>query len=259
MKRLTASILLGFALLFPVVASMLDFKQLKIDFTNPADAKSKATWSEPDKITLTSAGLGRDGEPNSLRAGWIQTEPYALGYSWRPTISASVKATVLPSPPPLKIEYRTNTTFQPHMGHFFLRYSPDAKHWSTWQAVPADHDLWREKKEVVFKTSASVPERDREEYSRLLETYSKLATTPWASDEDAAVRWMAARDPKLFARAIPFMGYIQFLYETDFYGDQRIASLSVDISYGMSGMHAFPKDKDFKPDMNKVWHYRAKE
>ena len=42
-------------------ASIIGREQLNIDFTDPNDARSKATWSDPNRITITEKGLGWDG------------------------------------------------------------------------------------------------------------------------------------------------------------------------------------------------------
>ena len=69
-------------------AVIREMKQLQIDFTDASDAKSRATWSEPDRLTLSKEGLGWDGEAASSRDGWFHTKPLALGQSWRPPYGA---------------------------------------------------------------------------------------------------------------------------------------------------------------------------
>ena len=77
-------------------ASILDFKSLDIDFADSADAAAKAAWSEPEILTITTGGLGWDGEPASMRNGWIKTVPMALGISWRAPSAVSVRVSILP-------------------------------------------------------------------------------------------------------------------------------------------------------------------
>ena len=38
---------------------------LSIDFTDSNDAKTKAVWSDPEKIGITEEGLGWDGKENA--------------------------------------------------------------------------------------------------------------------------------------------------------------------------------------------------
>jgi hypothetical protein len=70
----------------------------------------------------TPAGLGwGTAEEEGTRDFWIETiEPIPLGLSWRPTTSATVKATIR----------------QPgRSGLLYARYSADGAHWSSWQLM----------------------------------------------------------------------------------------------------------------------------
>lgn len=235
-------------------ASILGSNKLIVSFTSKVDAESQASWSPADKLTVTPDGLGRDGDGNSLVPGWFQSKSFAIGYSWRPTVSAMIRATITPAPHSFLLPNGNPTTAQP--GNLFVRYSPDNKHWSSWHSLQQDMELWNTKKEVAFKASIQVPNRDREDYQKLLQEYAKQ-DVPWSSDEDAAVRWIIAKNPKFFEGAIPFMGYVQFLYECNFYGGQRITGFNAEIGYGMSGFMAFPRDKELKQGLKKPWHYQA--
>ena len=83
-------------------AGILGFHELKIDFTKAEDAKKKATWDDKAKLDITERGLGWDGETNGLRSGWVQTEPLAIGLSWRPMQSANVNLKIPPDAKPFK-------------------------------------------------------------------------------------------------------------------------------------------------------------
>jgi hypothetical protein len=125
-----------------------------------------------------------------------------------------------------------------------VRYSPDLKHWSSWQCLQrAEAQSNEEKKNPgrYYSGTIRVPCRERSEYGRLLSQYSTL-DVPWKSDEEAAVRWMLERDPESFSKQIPFIGYIEFLFEGGFHGGQRIQSLRAEVSYAMGGMHCTPRD-----------------
>src|SRR5438552_1112858 len=107
----------------PSRASILDVKRLTIDFTDAKDVEAKASWSEPDKLTITASGLGRDGDAASLRDGWIQTTPFAVGLSWRPPSGVNIHVEI--SPPPKPITLSNGQTSTPWVGEVFARYSPD--------------------------------------------------------------------------------------------------------------------------------------
>jgi hypothetical protein len=239
-------------------ASILDFKSFAIDFTNSSDATAKATWSEPDKLNITTNGLGRDGQANSLRDGWIQTFPLALGLSWRPPYGVSVRVSIHPLP--LQFVMNSGQTSTPYAGDVYIRYSPDLEHWSSWQVLQHAEPQSRGEKENpgrLFSGTIRVPYAERNEYTALLQEYSKL-DVPWKSDEDAAVRWILERDPDFFARHLPFIGYVQFRYEAGFHGGQRITSFRADVSYGMGGLHSPPKDESvYKDRDSRPWSFRA--
>jgi len=239
-------------------ASILDFKSLAIDFTNATDAAAKATWSEPDKLTVSINGLGWDGEAASSRDGWIQTIPLALGLSWRPPYTVSVRVTIQPKPSQFVLNSGQKST--PYAGDVYVRYSPDLHHWSTWQVLQAaepQSDAEKQNPGRHFRGSVRVPHSERDEYGRLISEYARL-DVPWRSDEDAAVRWILEREPDFFAKQLPFIGYVQFRYEGGFHGGQRITLFKADVSYGMSGMHSAPKDKDaYKDRDSQPWSFRG--
>lgn len=241
-------------------ASILDFKSLAIDFTNASDAEAKATWSEPDKLAVATNGLGWDGEAASSRDGWIQTIPLALGLSWRPPYAVSVRISIHPKCTEFVLNSGQKST--PYAGDAYVRYSPDLRHWSTWQVLqPSEPQSNAEKQNPGrhFSGAIRIPYVEREEYSRLISEYSRL-DVPWKSDEDAAVRWIIEKEPDFFAEQLPFMGYVQFRYEAGFYGGQRIISFKADVSYGMSGMHSAPKDKDaYKDRDSRPWSFRPEQ
>ncbi len=239
-------------------AVILDFKQVNIAFTNAADAQTNATWSEPDKITVSKQGLGWDGDGAELRTGWILTKPVALGLSWRPTYAISVRAQIQPPLREFTLNNGQKSTGDP--GDMYVRYSPDLKHWSSWQALqPAESQSVEEKKTPGrdYGGTIRVPDRERSEYSRLVSEYSQM-DVPWKSDEEAAVKWILNREPDFFARHIPFIGYAEFLYEGEFHGSQRIQSLKVEISYGIGGLHSIPRDEAVYRNRDVPWRYEEK-
>ena len=262
MKTLEAipAIALAVLVVSSAEASILDFKSLAIDFTNAADAKAKATWSEPDKLAVSTNGLGWDGEAASSRDGWIQSVPLALGLSWRPPYAVSVRVSVHPKPTELVLNSGQKST--PYAGDVYVRYSPDLLHWSTWQVLqPSEPQSNTEKQNPGrhFSGTVRVPYSDREEYGMLISEYARL-DVPWKSDEDAAVHWIPEKAPDFFAKQLPFIGYVQFRYEGGFYGGQRIQSFKADVSYGMSGLHSSPKDKDaYKDRDSRPWSFRAEQ
>lgn len=241
-------------------ASGIEFKQLSIDFTNSTDAAAKATWSDSDKITVSKDGLGRDDGEMSSRDGWIQTKSIPLGWSWRPAQSTGVRVAILPQP--RDITQSNGHKLSPDSGDVYVRYSPDRLHWSTWQALQRAEPRSADEKKTLgryYSASISVPHRERSEYSKLLAEYSRM-DVPWGSDEEAAVQWILGRDPDFFTKQIPFIGYVEFLYETSFYSGQRIQSFKAEIITCVGGVSAVPRDPSAEKDRHtSPWRFEAKE
>jgi hypothetical protein len=242
----------------PAQGGILDYKELAIDFTDSRDAAGKADWSERDKITVSEKGLGWDGEASSSRDGWIQTKPMAVGLSWRPPYAVSVRVTVRPLPTEIVLANGQKST--PYGGDVYVRYSADLKHWSSWQvlqqAEPQSHDD-KQHPGRHFQGSVRIPYRERAEYSERLSEYSRL-DVPWKSDEEAAARWLVEKEPDFFAKRIPLIGYVQFLFEGHFHGGQRIRSLKASVSCGIGGMHAAPKDPAARNGRDSIpWRFKA--
>ena len=241
-------------------AAILDFKRLDIDFTNKADASAKATWSEPELLNFTEEGLGWDGDAASLRDGWIQTEPLAIGLSWRPAVGANIRVSIHPKPAEFTLANGQKST--PYPGDVFVRHSPDRKHWSSWQVLQrVDGQPTADNQEPGrwFSGTIQTPHVEREEYNRRVREYSRL-DVPWTSDEEAAVKWLLGQEPDFFARHLPFAGYVQFRYEGGFYGGQRIKSFRADVSYGLSGLHQPPKDDAIYNERSSLpWRFDARD
>lgn len=198
-------------------ASMADVGgcvRYEVDLSNPTEAKEKATWPDPGKGSI---------------AGWIQTKPIALDSAWRPPSGVFVRVVAQPSPP------------GPQAGHVseplvdvYVRYSPDLKHWSSWQMLQrSDLQPGDEKGSRCYSTTVQVPYRERAEYERLVFEHTQQANK---TDEAAALQWILKRDPDFLAKQTPFIAYAEFLLETPFDQGHPIRSLKAEISYTVGGL-----------------------
>jgi hypothetical protein len=243
------------------LASMIACSEYVLDLTKPqhppaesADAHLlTARWSRPDRIQISDAGLGWDGAANAYYDTWIETcEPIGVGWSWRPVQSVMIQAEVELS---VVDEYR---------GTLFVRHSPDAEHWSCWiplarDQAPAGAALPGERSSVPaakYKGTVGVPYRDREPYYELLRKYAEQ-DAPWKSDEEAAVGWILAKDPAYFEKSTPFVGYLQFLYETQLAGNCRIRGMKIQLTYSAGGTHLPPADPKAWEGRDGPWRFRA--
>ena len=244
--------LVGLLCLFAAAAdaSISSSTPVTISFTNRHEAETKAIWSETNHLTITSAGLGWDGEPAATREGWIQTKPVGVGLAWRPTAGVNLRVRIEPAPQPIKLN--SGQTYTPYFGRVFARYSPDARHWSSWHELRQDGT----NSPTVHQGSMAVTRRAQQRFAQHRSAYAKL-NVPWPDDTEACVRWLLQREPDFFATELPFIGYVEFLIEGSFHGGQRIRSFDADISWVVSGMHQPPKDGQPHPSFERPWQFKA--
>ncbi|MBX3161647.1 MAG: hypothetical protein KF773_37145 [Deltaproteobacteria bacterium] len=227
-------------------AGILGMHQLKLDFTRPGAAK-QATWTSSPKLVLGPKGLELRAPGPEVFDLALTTEPMATGTSWRPAGGVGITATVSPAAAPVTLD--NGQTYTPQPGRLYARYSPDAKHWSSWQvmAMPTPYH---------YSGELAVPRTHAAPYDELVEKYGKL-DVPWKSDEEAAVQWILKAQPDFFAKHQPFVGYVQFLYEATLAGGQRIERLDADVSFGIGGAHVAAKDPKVAAKREGPWRFRA--
>jgi hypothetical protein len=232
-------------------AGVAGMQQLKLDFTK-ADVAKQVSWTKSANLKLGPKGLVHDAGAGEMVDLTLQTtEPFATGMSWRPAHSVSVGAAITPVASPIKLP--NGQTHTPYAGRMFARYSPDAKHWSSWHVMsqaPEAGGGYR------YRGELAVTNQDAAAYGELVAKYATL-DVPWRSDEDAAVRWIVASQPDFFAKHLPFVGYVQFLYEGSLYGGQRIERIDFDVAYGIGGAHYPPKNPKDRDKHTGPWRYRA--
>ena len=174
------------ALSWPGVAlgEVVSHTTFMLDLTHAKEALKKATWSDPDRITVTPEGLGwGNRDDQGSRDFWLQTEPIGIGLSWRPTSITSIKATV----------DHPGTS-----GMLYARYSADGKHWTTWQHLESADSAGTKGSIEMFQGTLRVPYRETARYHDLRLEYSRRDDVPWRSDEEALVKELVKRDPKFF-------------------------------------------------------------
>jgi hypothetical protein len=236
-------------------ASILGLQTLELNFKNQDEVSAKARWSNKDKLNLTSQGIGTSGDPAVVVDFAIETRgAFAVGYSWRPIQSANISVEI--SPPRKTLSLANGQTFVPSAGSLYVRYSPDAKHWSSWQVIELNKGTQKNDGSWKFDGQIGIPQKERKSYQDLLEQYHRM-DVQWTSDEEAAVKWILNKDPNFFSRQIPFIGYLQFLFETTLNGGQRIEKIKIDVGYGVSGLSTIPKDKHAEEGRNMPWRFRS--
>ena len=218
---------------------IFDSKTIEIDLTD-TNAASQCEWAPADAFAITKKGLGWDGESNGqhLGAGEILTHPVGVGYWHRPTTSVHIRAEL--SPGPQKLTDNDGHSYYADPGHMYARHSPDRQHWSSWQALTLVSCTNR-----VYEGELAIPGRERYSlYERLRLEYADRDDAPWPDDEEAAVRWIVSRNPDFFATNLPFIGYVQLLFEGPFPSGRRFKTFKAVLSYSVGGLGFDPMDDD---------------
>ncbi len=143
------------------------------------------------------------------------------------------------------------------VGQVYVRYSVDSTHWTSWQALQLDDETAQKNRLFIYKGFVSVPRMERKNYEELRWEYMKM-DVPWKSDEEATAKWILSKDSKFFEKSIPFVGYIQFLYEQNFRPGQRLTSFKAELDYSMGGKSAGPKDPNVLKERGSIpWRFKA--
>jgi hypothetical protein len=230
--------------------------QQVIDFTRPDQVARLATWSDPEHLRCTTAGFGWDGEKGSSRDGWIETEPLAIGTSWRPTRAADIRIKIETSYPAIVSTGPNSKAF--YTPGIYVRYSADRVHWSDWQPTDLNEDP-RAPETVLYTTRVGVPGRTSQGYHAKFQEWSRRDDIAWASDEDEFCRWLVKQDSDFFSKERPFVGYVQFLLESSFKEGQRLTRFEADVNWCVGGKHQLAKgpEAEKRQQSRDGWGFRG--
>ena len=217
-------------------------REVLLDFTQADKITPVAKWSDSEYLTLTREGLGWDGKPNESRDVTIETlKPTPVGWSWHPVTTVHIEAEALPAG---SFRFgKTSIGWPSTAGTLYARYSPDGRHWSTWQALSLRQPRNRDKPRLWFHGTLRVPKKVRQRYIRYLKDFAGTKR-PTTVDEEAAVRWILDKEPTFFEQNLPFIGYVEFLWEKQIRGDQRLKQLKIHLSYSRGGFARVPDGHD---------------
>jgi len=228
----------------PAYAAVPGGTKFVLELTKPSELAKEAIWHSPSKnVKLTEKGLTLDAAGNACPEVWIQTtKPIGVGACWRPAELVYIRAQV---DPPTR------------SGELYARYSADALHWSDWQYLRMEVAKDQNEPKQQYTGRLSIPRRQRKRYEQLFEEYRKL-DVPWIDDEEAVVEWILRSDPNFFEKPTPFIGHVQFLYETDLGGGRSIRTLTFYCTWILNGMHTRPKnDPGYDPPWDIPWSFKA--
>ena len=156
------------------------------------------------------------------------TRPYPVALTYHPLYSVGITATVQPT--------NTLSTPFPSEGHVYVRYGIDTQHWSTWIPLPRSQD---KEGPIRFGLSLEVPTIQRKSFMDYQRQFSQLNTPPTYQVGDT-LDWIQEQDPQFLENNIPFIGYLQFLYETDETGADEIDRIDITIMRAYGGMIPYP-------------------
>lgn len=232
-------------------AQIIQGQDVTYDFTRPDLVKDRMEYSDHDRLGLSPKGLGWEGDENHIVSdAWFQTtEPIALGYAWTPTSGVTIHAHI-------DVDFAHIGVYS--LGTLYVRYSPDAKNWSSWQVLEGSSRPDKSKRTHDYEGQIVIPQRVRKSYYALLQTFYK-ANPKMVGDEEEAVRWIVKNDPHYFEKTIPFVGYIQFLFESSLLGGQHIKSMHNLVIWTLPGLH-MASQRELQQDPKKPvlpWQYRA--
>ncbi|MEO5802721.1 MAG: hypothetical protein ABIR24_04265 [Verrucomicrobiota bacterium] len=243
-------IMVAFLIIASAHASILGVNELILSFTNSPSAITNVTWAGSE-LSIATNGLGWNGASLESRGFWMQSIPVGIGTSWRPAQSAKVSVEIFPQF--AAITFSNGQKGTPSPPSVFARYSPDKKHWSSWQALEKqEHPATN----AVFHGLIGVPRSERVKYEQLLLKYSDL-DVDWESDEEAAVKWILQREPKFFEKQLPFVGHVEFRIEGSLPGGQRIETIKMQLFWGVGGLAGVPKNPEAEKNREGVWRFKA--
>ncbi len=224
-----------------IVCAEVDRNQvLDLDFTRPERIRTLVAWSDAEKLNITNSGLGWDGDANAHRDVAIWTlKPMAVGWTWHPLTSMHIEAEAFP-PGQFQFTGTNSISWPVTAGDLYVRYSADARHWSTWQVLEKVPPTSRDKPQLRFSGSVGVPEQARRSYHQWINRFASSLGTRLAVDEEAAAKWIQTKDPSFFSTQQPFIGYLDFLWEKEIGGGERVRQLRIEVGYGRGGKTPVP-------------------
>lgn len=222
-----------------------------LDFTQPEIATKIARWEDPEYVQAASDGLGLKEQDSDYRDLTVETlTPTAVGWSWLPVTSVKIQAEVVASGESYLRDIRRVNSSMPNQ--LYVRYSPDCKNWSTWQALACRAIPDQIDPAIRFQGVLRIPKKTQRRYRQYLQEYSNAHQKPIVIDQYDAVSWIVDRDPAFFSKEIPFIGYVDFLFEATIKGDARLKKLQIEIEYSRKDRGPAPPDRHVED----AWNFR---
>jgi len=253
-----------------VYGAISGLEELNIDFTQKKDASTKATWQPIDCancfIDITKEGLGYSESRCSSCLLSIKTIPLALGRAYQATQGSNIEAEVEPEATSTVIIDSTKNTrvLPPDIGLMYVRYSPDQKHWSTWQRMDeatSSREIPKTKPRK-FKTIIQVPREQLQLWQKYWGEYIMQYSGDKYDgvkqmDQEAFAQWIIQKDPDFFQKTLPFIGYLQFLYEAELGQGVRIKRFHSQASWMIGGISVLNYEDPFFKEHGGSWRFKV--
>ena len=237
----------------------------KIEFTPNSKTLASVTIENIDKLNITNKGLGWDSNSSRTQQISLQSKAIASPTIHQPEIQASVSINVISDKrdPSIKKMDIYNASAS---GTFFVRYSANKNHWSSWIALTQnepkaypfdDHNHHYSQ----FSTTLAIPEVDRSNYLAHFAVFKKQDDVNWTNDELALAYWITQKEPDFFNKNIPYIGWIQFRYEGHIQGSKRIKTINLLTGFSVGGLSSLgdsPKNGVYPSgllDFDKQWSF----
>ncbi|MBI3878858.1 MAG: hypothetical protein HY301_02185 [Verrucomicrobia bacterium] len=223
--------------------------ELVVDLTKPQEATNHASWGADCCLTNTARGLGVGDNAGTSANGWIHTKPLAVAIHNEPAQHLNLRVTIEYAPS----EPSSTQRKAPFPTYVFARYSPDLKHWSTWHFIESlektvtFYTKFIGLDEILFQGRLVVPRSERVEFEK---EYFKFTSRRKTSDQEEFVNDLIKREPKFFERSLPFIGYVEVLFEGSVKAGVPIKKLKVEASCTLSGMNFLGNDRS-------PWRFKA--
>jgi hypothetical protein len=230
-----------------VYGGILSSQQEIITF-QPTKAPAGATWDTYFNLTDAGLVLGALPAPNARRDTWVQSQPFPIGYSWRPPSSAGFRI------------YLDGSFGENSSGglRIFIRYSCDKNHWSTWYEAISSEEKSPEGSKI-YRETISIPGAGNGRYYSLMQDW-RDSKPAWSSDETDFCEWLIQKEPDFFAKEFPFIGYVQVRLEKwSTQSAEQLKAITVESTWAISGLTSFVSDKSrVRKNTEDKWFFTGK-
>lgn len=164
--------------------------------------------------------------------GWVESDEIIPGLAYRPSCS-------------VEMSIRLGSDRDPATAGLVAEYqfSTDRVHWTDWRKF-TNKTLTTHHPPPTFVTYVTVEPKDCESFNEAAERLGKPREGE-VHGIDAYFRWLAERDPKIFSKGIPVVGYLRVRLRNEGNDPILILQATADYSSYTSGLASSGEPFDF--------------